>query len=105
MSAWCASLSYAGAVSARADLMRSGQRAARVALGFSGLAAFGLWTALHDRDFSYAYVTTHITANMPDVYILAALWGGGAGSLLMWALWLAALSVVVSRRVVTAEGY
>ena len=66
MAAWCATLSYAGAVSARSALTRSGQRAGHAALGFSALAIFGLWTALHDREFSVAYVSKHITANMPD---------------------------------------
>ena len=105
MAAWCATLSYAGAVSARSPLTRSGQRAGHAALGFSVLAAFGLWTALHDRDFSIAYVAQHITANMPDAYVLAALWSGGTGSLLLWALWLSLLCVIVARRASMADGY
>ena len=50
------------------------------------LASIGLWTALLSRDFSLEYVASHISANMPSVYIFTSFWSGQAGSLLFWAL-------------------
>jgi len=52
-------------------------------------------------DFSLEYVASHAARSMAVHYRMAALWGGQAGSLLLWAFMLAAYSavaVVVNRR-------
>jgi cytochrome c-type biogenesis protein CcmF len=83
---WCATVSFAGGVARRDDLILSGQRAAFGVFAFTALASIGLWTALLTRDFSLEYVASHISANMPNIYVFTAFWSGQAGSLLFWAL-------------------
>ena len=43
-----------------------------------------LFYALAVNDFSLAYVAQHSARSMSLLYRLAALWGGQAGSLLLW---------------------
>jgi len=94
MAAWCATISFAGGFGRRADLIRSGERAAYSAFLFTLLAAIGLWTALLTRDFSLSYVASQISANMPNVYVFTAFWSGQAGSMLFWSLILSLYSAI-----------
>src|SRR5438874_803186 len=94
MATWCATVSFAGGFSRRADLIGSGERASYEAFGFTLLAAIGLWTALLTRDFSLSYVASQISANMPNVYVFTAFWSGQAGSMLFWALILSMYSAI-----------
>src|SRR5437773_564543 len=94
MAAWCATVSFAGGFGRRADLIRSGERAAYSACVFTLLAAIGLWTAMLTRDFSLSYVASQISANMPNVYVFTAFWRGQAGSMLFWALILSLYSAI-----------
>jgi cytochrome c-type biogenesis protein CcmF len=89
MATWSATVSFAGGFGRRADLIRSGERAAYSAFAFTLLASIGLWTALLTRDFSLSYVASQISANMPNIYVFTAFWSGQAGSMLFWALILA----------------
>ena len=76
------------------------ERAARVVL-LDRVAAGVLWSALARRDFSFVYVSEHISRKLPLGYALAAFWGGQEGSLLLWLLILsgyAALAVWLNRR-------
>ena len=86
MAAWSMTVSYAGGALRRDDLTASGVRGLYATFAMVVLASVGLWTALLTRDFSLEYVASHISANMPDVYIFTAFWSGQAGSLLFWAL-------------------
>src|SRR5437773_7665517 len=95
MAAWCATVSFAGGFGRRADLIRSGERAAYSACVFTLLAAIGLWTAMLTRDFSLSYVASQISANMPNVYVFTAFWSGQAGSMLFWALILSLYTAIV----------
>ena len=97
MSIWCATTSFAGARLRRRALIVSGERAANATLVFATLATVGIAWALLSRDFSYAYVAEHISANMPDVYVLAALWSGAGGSILLWIAWLSLATVALVR--------
>jgi cytochrome c-type biogenesis protein CcmF len=86
MAIWCATISFAGGINRRQELIVSGERAAYAAGAFTLLASIGLWTALLTRDFSLTYVASQISANMPNVYVFTAFWSGQAGSMLFWAL-------------------
>ena len=86
MATWGATVSFAGGLGRRNDLVVSGERAAYASFGFTMLASIGLWTALFSRDFSVTYVASQISANMPNVYVFTAFWSGQAGSMLFWAL-------------------
>jgi cytochrome c-type biogenesis protein CcmF len=86
MAAWSATVSYAGGALRRNDLVSSGVRGLYATFAMILLASVGLWTALLTKDFSLEYVASHISANMPAVYIFTAFWSGQAGSMLFWAL-------------------
>ena len=57
------------------------------------LASAILAQALLTDDFQVAYVATHSERSLPELYKLAAFWGGQAGSLLFWQLVLVAYGV------------
>jgi cytochrome c-type biogenesis protein CcmF len=85
----------------RRRLALSAQNALIAAFGTTLVAALVLWSALARRDFSFVYVSDHISRKLPTGYALAAFWGGQEGSLLLWLLILtgyAALAVWLNRR-------
>jgi cytochrome c-type biogenesis protein CcmF len=58
--------------------------------------AFGcLATSFMQGDFSVLYVATNSNSRLPDLYKFAAVWGGHEGSLLLWAVILAAWTMAV----------
>jgi cytochrome c-type biogenesis protein CcmF len=80
---------YAG-LSLRADWGRVAERAVYLVFGFLAVAMFALFWALAHNDFSLAYVAQHSARSMELHYRLGALWGGQAGSLMLWAFLLMA---------------
>lgn len=91
MAAWGATVSVAGGMTHRADLSASGRRAVYVAAGALLLANAGIVSALLSRDFSFAYVARHASLDLPQPYLVSALWSGTAGALLVTAFGIAAL--------------
>jgi cytochrome c-type biogenesis protein CcmF len=94
MAAWSTTVSYAGGALKRDDLVSSGVRGLYATFAMIVLASVGLWTALLSRDFSLEYVASHISSNMPNVYIFTSFWSGQAGSMLFWALILSMYSTI-----------
>ena len=93
----------AGSVAARQRRRRlalSAQNALLASFLTTVVAAGVLWAALARRDFSFVYVSQHISRTLPLGYALSAFWGGQEGSLLLWLLILtgyAALAVWLNR--------
>ena len=91
---------YAGAAR-RSDWTRVAERTVWVVTFFVGVALLALFHAFATFDFSLEYVASHSARSMPLHYRLAALWGGQAGSLLLW-LWMlcayGASCVLLNRR-------
>ncbi len=91
---------YAG-VARREDFTRAAERSVLAAFGLASLAIGILFAAFLGNDFSLSYVAAHSARGMDTPYRVAALWGGQAGSLLLW-LWMltayAAATVWVTRR-------
>ena len=91
---------HAGA-SGRQDWLRVAERSVWVVLGFVTLSIAALFAAFAFHDYQLAYVASHSARSMDLTYRLAALWGGQAGSLLLW-LWMlsvyAAACVGLNRR-------
>jgi cytochrome c-type biogenesis protein CcmF len=84
----------------RRRLAVSAQNALLASFLTTAIAAGVLWAALARRDFSFVYVSQHISRSLPLGYALAAFWGGQEGSLLLWLLVLtgyAALAVWLNR--------
>ena len=81
-----------------------GEVARRAVLLHFALVTAGIGALLYcfaTLDFTLEYVASHAARSMAVHYRMAALWGGQAGSLLLWAFMLAAYSavaVVVNRR-------
>jgi cytochrome c-type biogenesis protein CcmF len=77
---------YAG-VERRPDWTRVAERAVWVVFAFVTLTMLALFAAFATCDFRLAYVAGHASRDMALHYRLGALWGGQAGSLLLW-LWM-----------------
>jgi cytochrome c-type biogenesis protein CcmF len=84
-----------GGLTRRADLIRSGERAALAVFALVVVAAGILLRALLQHDFSLEYVAAYSSSTLPVQYTVAALWGGQKGSLLFWTLMLTLFSTVV----------
>jgi len=80
---------------------RVAQRAVMLTFAFASLAIGALFYAFATLDFQLSYVAAHAARSMAIQYRMAALWGGQAGSLLLW-LWMltayAAVAIHVNRR-------
>lgn len=101
MAAWTSTVSFAGGLQGRLDLVKSGERAMYATFAFVLLASIGLWTALFTHDFSIKFVASFTSANLPKVYLFTAFWAGQEGSLLFWTLIMtmyAAIAVLANRR-------
>ncbi|MBK7950348.1 MAG: heme lyase CcmF/NrfE family subunit [Deltaproteobacteria bacterium] len=87
---------YAG-VARRDDWTQVAERAVLVVCAAMSLAIGALFYALATNDFSIAYVAQHSARTMPLHYRLGALWGGQAGSLLLWGWMLTVYGAVAVR--------
>ncbi len=97
---WIGASIYAG-VSRRPDWTRVALRCVLVVSACVGVAMLALFTAFATNDYRLAYVAAHSARSMQTSYRLAALWGGQAGSLLLWLFMLCAYAsacVLANRR-------
>lgn len=91
---------YAG-VSGRREWTEVARRAVLLCAACVGVATVCLWVAFATFDFQLRYVAEHSARGMTLPYRLAALWGGQAGSLLLWVFMLGGYSAacaVTNRR-------
>ena len=84
---------FAG-VSHREDWTRVAERSVLLVFAAASAAMLALFWALATNDFSLSYVAAHSARTMPLHYRLGALWGGQAGSLLLWGWMLTAYGSV-----------
>jgi len=82
---WAILTSWLGRRHAYSDLVRSGERAAQAVGILLTISALCLIRSFLADDFSLLYVAQNSTRTQPSIYKVAALWGGQAGSLLLWA--------------------
>ena len=74
----------------RDDWTRIAERSMLLVFGATSVAMIALFWALATNDFTLSYVAAHSARTMPLHYRLGALWGGQAGSLLLWGWMLSA---------------
>src|SRR5437763_1861112 len=86
--------SLIGARAERPTLVRAGGRAIETAAALVGVGFGALAWALLTGDCTLAYVAEATSRSMSWPYRLGALWGGMAGSLLLWCLLLAGAAAV-----------
>ncbi len=84
-----------GAARANPVWMRMGRTVATAQLLLVAVAFAALTQAFVVNDFSVAYVASNSNSALPLEYRIAGVWGGHEGSLLLWALILAAWTVAV----------
>ena len=84
---------FAG-VAHRPDWTRVAERSFLLVFATTSVAMLALFWALGTNDFSLSYVAAHSARTMALHYRLGALWGGQAGSLLLWAWMLTAYGAV-----------
>jgi cytochrome c-type biogenesis protein CcmF len=77
---------FAGAYLRRRRLALSAQNALVAAFVAAAVAVVVLLAALVRSDFSFTYVSSFTSRELPLTYKLTALWGGQEGSLLLWLL-------------------
>ena len=90
------SLPLLGFVKGNVGWMQVARPAARAQFVFLLIAFAALTSAFINNDFSIAYAAHNSNSALPLPYRIAAVWGAHEGSLLLWALILAAWTVAVS---------
>ena len=86
----------AGAARGQAAWMQAASSAVAGQAVFIAVAFGALAWSFIDKDFSVLYVATNSNSELPIFYRIAAVWGAHEGSLLLWALCLAAWSLAVA---------
>jgi cytochrome c-type biogenesis protein CcmF len=76
-----------GARLRRQELVRSAERATYGVFGLVTIAMVAMLYALLTHDFQLQYVANVSNRAMSTFYLVAALWGGQEGSMLLW-LWI-----------------
>lgn len=89
-------LSLAGGQNGRADWMALAKPGAQALWLLTGFSFLCLTYAFYTNDFSVLYVSQHSNTLLPDIYRIAAVWGGHEGSLLLWLLMLTTWMMAVS---------
>ncbi|GAB4375974.1 MAG: heme lyase CcmF/NrfE family subunit [Acidobacteriota bacterium] len=93
--AWAAAAGLLGARSRSEPLARSAGRALVATTVLSGIALAALAWALWTDDFTVRYVAEYSSRAQGAAYKLGAVWGGQAGSLLVWLFMIGAMAVVL----------
>ena len=76
-------------------LLIAGERAGYAMMAVIVCASFLLVNAFVTHDYANQYVSKYSDNNMPWYYLVAAFWGGQAGSLMFWSLILGVISGLV----------
>lgn len=101
LTAWGSAVAFIGGRSGRGDLVLSAERALHASFALIAVAAGAIvWAFLAD-EFHYVYVASGSNRELPLYYKITALWGGHAGSLVLWIFMLAgfgSLAVYQNRR-------
>ncbi len=89
-------LSLAGGQTGRTDWMALAKPGARALWFLSSFAIVCLTYSFYTSDFSVLYVAEHSNTKLPDIYRIAAVWGGHEGSLLLWLVMLCSWMMAIS---------
>lgn len=97
---WTIAGSLLSVVGRGRGLQRSAERAVIVTAAMSIIACVCLWAGFLTNDFRLDYVYHYSSTTQPIPYKLGALWGGQAGSLLLWTTMLTVMgaAMVITNR-------
>src|SRR5215475_5192416 len=93
---WAVLSAWLGQLTRTSELIRSGERATIAVGALVSLATLTLIRAFVNDDFSLLYVAQNSNSAQPTIYKITALWGGQAGSLLLWVWILSVYSAIVT---------
>ena len=99
---YAVSMALLGVRLGRQEMVRSAERAIYGVFGLVSIAMLAMLYALLTHDFHLQYVANVSNRAMPTFYLVAALWGGQEGSMLLW-LWILASIVPWSWRSIASE--
>ncbi|MDY6835667.1 MAG: cytochrome c-type biogenesis CcmF C-terminal domain-containing protein [Chloroflexota bacterium] len=80
------------------ELRKSARNAIIASFALVSFAVIALMTALITHDFQINYVYSYTSTDMSPLYLISALWGGNAGSLLFWAWLLSVFGAILVLR-------
>jgi cytochrome c-type biogenesis protein CcmF len=92
---WAVVASVLGTVSPARGMQASAERAILATFGLTGIATVALVHGFLTDNFRLNYVYHYSSTSQALHYKIGALWGGQAGSLLLWALILTAMGAVM----------
>ncbi len=95
VSAWAVTAAILGAIARGRGLQRSAENGLLAGAGLIGIATACLLHGFLTDDFRIDYVYHYSSTSQPLSYKIGALWGGQAGSLLLWVLILGVMAAVV----------
>jgi cytochrome c-type biogenesis protein CcmF len=95
MAIYASGISLLGGWQRRERLVHSAERAVYGVFGLVTVAMVVMLYALLTHDFSVQYVASVSNRSMPMFYLIASLWGGQEGSMLLWLWILAGYSALV----------
>ncbi len=93
--AWATIAAFLGVVQRGRGLQQSAERGVVAAFGLVALATAALLHGFLTDDFRLDYVYFYSSVSQAVPYKIGALWGGQAGSLLLWLLILVAMATVM----------
>jgi cytochrome c-type biogenesis protein CcmF len=96
-SGWAVASALLGVVTRARGLQLSAERAIWVSASLTGLATICLLAGFLGNDFRLDYVHSYSSVAQPLAYKIGALWGGQAGSLLLWVLFLTVMAAIMVR--------
>ncbi|MBF1704665.1 MAG: cytochrome C biogenesis protein, partial [Selenomonas sp.] len=80
---------------------KGSDRGSRISAILAGLTAVGasavLFAIILSNDFSYSYVASYSSIDLPLIYKISAFWAGQQGSFLLWLLIHAAVGVCIAQ--------
>src|SRR5260370_41668996 len=82
----------------RPEMVRSAERATYGVFGLVTIAMVALLYALLAHDFRLQCVARVSSRAMPTLYVIAALWGGQDGAVVLWVVLLSMYSALVALR-------
>jgi cytochrome c-type biogenesis protein CcmF len=86
LTVWGSAVGFIGGRRGRGDLVLSGERAMYAVFGLMVVSAAAIILAFVGDEFRYLYVAAGSNRELPLYYKIAGLWGGHAGSLVLWML-------------------
>jgi len=98
---WGSALGFFGGRRGRGDLVLSAERAMYAVFALAVVSSAAIIAAFLGNEFQYLYVASGSNRELPLYYKITAMWGGHAGSLVLWVLLLtffSALALLQNRR-------